>query len=136
MDTEEFAKWVLDVMGTGPWPEFKRGGWYNEAGLQVEYYHEKDSFYGDWVDHFLTLYREHKDDPRSVGPGRMVGCNVSFDKNKPACSFAIHGEQLFLDEYVAFYMKKVTDPVILEKYKQVLEMIKGVKIDLKESTPS
>ena len=120
MNLKEFAEYVMRNIPSKR--EFKAGGFYNEEGLQIEYFHKDAEYYGEWLDHFLTVLRAFVGD-------EIVGCVIQFDKENPKYQETIRENMLYLDEFIVSKITKYTGGN-LDIYKQVLEMVKDVKIQL------
>lgn len=59
LSKEEFAKKIL-AMVKGV-KSFKPHAFYNEPGNCIEVFLANGAFYGDWINHDLTVYRSMKD---------------------------------------------------------------------------
>lgn len=81
LTNEEFAKAVQKIVGlVKPDKNFKPQAYYNQDGDLIEVYWENVDYYGEWLNHGLTLYKAQDDN-------RVIGCEINWiesliEKNK------------------------------------------------------
>ena|ERR1035437_3966614 len=122
MNAQEFADLVMSFASTELW---EPGGYYNKDGQQLEYYFKNNASYGDWVDHYLTIMRDHKTD-------EITGCIFYFNKET-----FVGGSEYFKDGNVCLdnlLEKRMQSYEPCEehwvKYNDVLKLAKGIIISL------
>jgi len=59
----------------GPFPPFKPNWFWNKEGDMLQAFWQETSYYGDWINHSITLYRCRKTD-------KVIGLSLSGVEHK------------------------------------------------------
>jgi len=59
MSDDDFAEQIRSIFGGNTEP-FKPFAFYNEAGDEIEFFLSNDNYYGQWINHFMTVYRSEE----------------------------------------------------------------------------
>ena len=68
MDDKEFEQTVFEIAAEAGQEEFRPFVFYNDGG-EIEVFGKQDSYYGEWINPHLTLYR-------SEVTNEIIGCCI------------------------------------------------------------